>query len=54
MTEEQFITVTDYTRDGYYRVLFIKRGFVFLSSPIVDPETLLRVAPNGKIEDMTV
>lgn len=54
MTEDQLITVTHYTRNGYFRVLFIKRGFVFLSSPIVDPEVLLRVAPNGKVEDMTI
>lgn len=49
MTEKQRIAVTECTRDGRYRVLFIKRGFVFLSSPIADPETLLRVSPDGKI-----
>ena len=54
MTEEQLEMVSDLTRDGVFKVLVIKNGFVFLTSPVVDPEVLYRVSPKGRMENVAL
>lgn len=52
MTDMQIKVVNEQaTKD--YRVVFIKKGFVFMSSAVKSPDSLIRVAPNGTIKEMT-
>lgn len=55
MTEAQVKIVNEQANSGKdYRVIFIKRGFVFMSSVVKCPDSLIRIAPDGGIKEMTV
>lgn len=52
MTDAQVKSVNEQATKEY-RVLFIKKGFVFMSSIVKSPDSLIRVAPDGSIKEMT-
>ena len=54
MTPEQLEIVSDLTRHNVFKVLVIKKGFVFLTSPVIDPEVMYRVSPKGKLENVAL
>ena len=52
MTDAQIKAVNEEATKEY-RVIFIKKGFVFMSSVVKFPDSLIRIAPDGTIKEMT-
>lgn len=52
MTDAQVKAVNSQSSNGEYRVLFVKAGYVFMSSVVKYPDSLIRIHPTGHVEEL--